>query len=63
MKQVVFLFAALSLTSLLGCASTQPPANGPSAKEAAAMQELNRKQSESAQPAPSQRPRSRRSKK
>jgi hypothetical protein len=42
MKRVVFLLTLVSLTSLLGCASTQPPPPvGPSPAEAAAMQELN----------------------
>jgi hypothetical protein len=50
MKPVVFLFALVSLSSLLGCAST-PPAKGPAAEEAAAMQELNRER-EAAQPPP-----------
>jgi hypothetical protein len=51
MKQVVFLFAVVSLTSLLGCASTHPRKLS---NEEAAMQELNRQRSEgdNAQPAP-----------
>jgi outer membrane murein-binding lipoprotein Lpp len=51
MKQVVFLFAVVSLSSLLGCASTHPQKLS---DEEAAMQELNRQRSEgdNAQPAP-----------
>ena len=56
MKQVVFLFAVVSLTSLLGCASTKPPPQGPSPEEVAAMQELNRQASENPQPAPAKKP-------
>jgi hypothetical protein len=52
MKRVVFLFAAVSLTSLLGCASSPPPPPiGPTPAETAAMQELNR---ETANPPPAQ---------
>jgi hypothetical protein len=56
MKRVKFLFATLALTSLLGCASTKPPPQGPSPEEVAAMQELNRQASENPQPAPAKKP-------
>ena len=55
MKRAMFLFAAVSLTSILGCASNPPPpAQNP---EAADMQELNREQAatkpaQAAKPAP-----------
>ena len=61
MKRVVFLFAVVSLSSLLGCASTQP-AKGPAEEEAAAMQELNRER-EAAQPAPTKPAKSQKSQK
>jgi len=52
MKRVVFLFAVVSLASMLGCASSPPPPPvGPSPAETAAMQELNR---ETATPPPAQ---------
>ncbi len=55
MKRAMFLFAAVSLTSILGCASNPPPP--PQNPEAAAMQELNREQAatkpaQAAKPAP-----------
>lgn len=52
MNRLVFLFAALTVSSLLGCASTQRPQK--LSREEAAMQELNRQKSlgEEAQPAP-----------
>lgn len=52
MKRVIVLFAAVSLTSILGCASTQKPQK--LSAEEAAMQELNRQRAsgENAQPAP-----------
>jgi hypothetical protein len=53
MKRAMFLFAAVSLTSILGCASNPPPpAKNP---EAAAMQELN-KEAAGAQPAQPEQP-------
>jgi hypothetical protein len=57
MKRVAFLFATVSLTSLLGCASSSPPPPvGPSPAETAAMQELNQETANQnpppAQPAP-----------
>jgi hypothetical protein len=61
MKRVVFLFTVVSLSSLLGCAST-PPAKGPAEKEAAAMQELKRER-EAAQPAPTKPAKSQKSQK
>lgn len=52
MKRAMFLFAAVSLTSILGCASNPPPPPvGPSPAETAAMQELNQ---ETANPPPAQ---------
>jgi hypothetical protein len=49
----MFLFAAVSLTSILGCASNPPPpAQSP---EAASMQELN-KEAAGAQPAQPEQP-------
>ena len=52
MKRAIILFAVVSLTSILGCASTQKPQK--LSDDEAAMQELNRQRSsgESAQPAP-----------
>jgi hypothetical protein len=53
MKLAKFLFAVVSFASLLSCASTQqPPPQGPSPEETAAMQELNRETA--APPAPAQ---------
>ena len=53
MKRVMFLFAAVSLTSILGCASNPPPpAQSP---EAASMQELN-KEAAGAPPAQPEQP-------
>jgi hypothetical protein len=51
MKRVVFLFAVVSLTSLLGCATPPPPPTA-SPEDIAAMQELNRESSQNPQPAP-----------
>jgi hypothetical protein len=57
MKRVLFLFAVVSLTSMLGCASSPPPPPiGPTPAETAAMQELNQETANQnpppAQPAP-----------
>jgi hypothetical protein len=54
MKRVVFLFAVVSFTSLLGCASNPPPPPiAPTPAETAAMKELNQETSgQNAQPAP-----------
>jgi len=53
MKRVMFLFVAISLSSLLGCASNPPPPpQGPSPAETKAMQELNQETAQ--KPAPEQ---------
>jgi hypothetical protein len=51
MKRVVFRFAVVSLTLLLGCATPPPPPTA-SPEDIAAMQELNRESSQNPQPAP-----------
>ena len=62
MKEVMFRSAALALTLLLGCASTQPAPQTASPEDIAAMQELNRESSQNPQPAPKPAKRSKKAK-